>query len=285
MATFPWLKKFWDVLRRAPASLRVSTDVTPALLEVGRKWGIEPDRDLYYASDLRDIREKGAPRNGVPQTSIRRLYLQLQVFTGCRDIQALAAAARGSGIESVVYADLNDPFGVALLTIDEDPEFFVKDVRNFIKDSPFDELTHKPEMTMVGRSYSMGREANLEDWLLGKPRRNALNPDWPCAGWYPLRRKSEFNILPPADQGKILMEHAMIGRTYGSAGYAQDIRLACYGLDRDDNEFVIGLVSNDLFPLSKIVQEMRKTQQTAKHMASLGPFFVGSAIWQSPLKK
>merc|ERR1712159_646869 len=28
-----WLKKFWDVLRRAPASLRVSTDVTPALLE------------------------------------------------------------------------------------------------------------------------------------------------------------------------------------------------------------------------------------------------------------
>ncbi len=259
--------------------------MTPELLEVGRKWGIEPDRDLYYASDLRDIREKGAPRNGVPQTSIRRLYLQLQVFTGCRDIQALAAAARGSGIESVVYADLNDPFRVALLTIDEDPEFFVKDVRNFIKDSPFDELTHKPEMTMVGRSYSMGREANLEDWLLGKPRRNALNPDWPWAVWYPLRRKSEFNILPPADQGKILMEHAMIGRTYGSAGYAQDIRLACYGLDRDDNEFVIGLVSNDLFPLSKIVQEMRKTQQTAKHMASLGPFFVGRAIWQSPLKK
>ena len=77
----------------------------------------------------------------------------------------------------------------------------------------------------------------------------------------------------------------MLGLAYGSAGYAPDIRLACYGLDRNDNEFVIGLVSADLYPLSKIVQEMRKTQQTAKHMDSLGPFFVGKSIWQCPMKK
>lgn len=259
--------------------------MTPELLEVGRRWNIEPDRDLFYPADIRDIREKGAPRNGIPQTSIRRLYLQLQVFGGCTNSDAIVAATRKSGLESVVYADVNDPFGVALLTIAEDPELFVTKVRDFIVNSPFAELTQKPDLTMVGRSYSAGREPNLEDWLLGKPRRNALNPDWPWAVWYPLRRKSEFNILPPADQGKILMEHAMIGRSYGSAGYAQDIRLACYGLDRDDNEFVIGLVGADLYPLSRIVQEMRKTQQTAKHMESLGPFFVGRAIWQSPLKR
>ena len=229
--------------------------------------------------------EKGAPRSGVPQTSTRRLYLQLQVFGGCKDSDALVAAVEKSGLEAVVYADVNDPFGVGLLTIAEDPELFVTQARDFITSSPFAELDQKPDLTMIGRSYAMGREANLEDWLLGKPRRNALNPDLPWAVWYPLRRKSEFNILPPADQGKILMEHAMIGRAYGSAGYAQDIRLACYGLDRADNEFVIGLVSADLFPLSKIVQEMRKTQQTAKHMESLGPFFVGRTIYQSPLKK
>lgn len=259
--------------------------MTPELLEVGRRWGIEPDRDLYYPGDIRDIREKGAPRNGVPQTSTRRLYLQLQAFGGCRDTAPLVAAAKESGLETVVYADVNDPFGVALLTIFEDPEGFVTKGREFIVNSPFGELTQKPDLTMIGRSYAAGREPNLEDWLLGKPRRNALNTDLPWAVWYPLRRKSEFNILPHADQGRILMEHAMIGRAYGSAGYAQDIRLACYGLDRDDNEFVIGLVSRDLYPLSKIVQEMRKTQQTAKHMESLGPFLVGRAIWQSPLKK
>lgn len=259
--------------------------MTPELGEVGRRWGIEPDRDLFYPADLRDIREKGAPRMGVPQTSRRRLYLQLQVFGGCSDTAALVKATRSSGLESVLYADVNDPFGVALLTITEDPEIFVTKARDFIVNGPFAELNRKPDLTMIGRSYSSGREANLEDWLLGKPRRNALNPDLPWAIWYPLRRKSEFGILPPAEQGKILMEHATIGRAYGSAGYAQDIRLACHGLDRDDNEFVIGLVSADLYPLSKIVQEMRKTQQTAKHMASLGPFFVGKAIWQSPLKR
>jgi len=259
--------------------------MTPELLEVGRRWDIEPDRDLFYPSDIRDIREKGAPRNGVPQTSIRRLYLQLQVFGGCKDSKAIADAVEKSDLEAVVYADVNDPFGIGLLTIAEDPELFVTKARDFITNSPIAELEQKSDLTMIGRSYAMGREANLEDWLLGKPRRNALNPDMPWAVWYPLRRKSEFNIMSPADQGKILMEHAMIGRAYGSAGYAQDIRLACYGLDRDDNEFVIGLVSADLFPLSKIVQEMRKTQQTAKHMESLGPFFVGRTIYQSPLKK
>ncbi|HCK11212.1 MAG TPA: hypothetical protein DHW45_15150 [Candidatus Latescibacteria bacterium] len=259
--------------------------MTPELLEVARRWNIEPDRDLFHPSDVRDIREKGAPRRGVPQTSVRRLYLQLQVFGGCNDTQAVVDAVSNSGLESVVYADVTDPFGIGLLTITENPELFVTKARDFVVNSPLAELEQKPDLTMVGRSYSMGREANLEDWLLGKPRRNALNPDWPWAVWYPLRRKSEFNILSPTEQGKILMEHAMIGRTYGSAGYAQDIRLACHGLDRNDNEFLIGLLSQDLFPLSRIVQDMRKTQQTAKHMASLGPFFVGRAVWQSPLKK
>jgi aryl-alcohol dehydrogenase-like predicted oxidoreductase/chlorite dismutase len=259
--------------------------MTPELLEVGRRWSIEPDRDLFFPSDIRDIRERGAARNGIPQTSNRRLYLQLQAFGGCKDTESLISATRESGLETVLYADVNDPFGVALLTIAEDPEMFVNEARDFLVHSPFADLEQKPNFTMVGRSYAAGREQNLEDWLLGKPRRNALNPDLPWAVWYPLRRKSDFALMSPAEQGKILMEHAMIGRAYGSAGYAQDIRLNCYGLDRDDNEFVIGLVSRELHPLSRIVQEMRKTQQTAKHMESLGPFFVGRTIWQSPLKK
>ena len=49
---------------------------------------------------------------------------------------------------------------------------------------------------------------------------------------------------------------------FGAADYAHDVRLACHGLDRDDNDFVIGLIGKDLFPLSAVVQSMRKTQQT-----------------------
>src|SRR5262249_45576731 len=60
--------------------------------------------------------------------------------------------------------------------------------------------------------------------------------------------------------------------------YAHDIRLACHGLDKDDNDFVVGLIGKELFPLSAIVQAMRKTQQTALYLERLGPFFVGRAV-------
>ena len=35
------------------------------------------------------------------------------------------------------------------------------------------------------------------------------------------------------------------------------------------------------FPLSAIVQTMRKTQQTSLYLERLGPFFIGRALWQS----
>ena len=58
----------------------------------------------------------------------------------------------------------------------------------------------------------------------------------------------------------ILMEHAGIGRAFGRAGLGYDVRLACHGLDKNDNDFVIGLLGGELHPLSVIVQRMRKTQ-------------------------
>ena len=50
-------------------------------------------------------------------------------------------------------------------------------------------------------------------------------------------------------------------------------------MDRDDNDFVIGLIGKDLFPLSALVQSMRRTQQTALYLDRLGPFFIGRAVW------
>ncbi len=234
--------------------------------------------------EVLNIHESGAPKNGVPQTSEKRLYVQLQVFTNCLNPDSLVKPLKASGFNHVLYLDLNDPQGIALLSMSENPGVFADEIRLILASEPFVALKHKPEMTMTGRTYSTGREADLEDWLLQKPRRNALNPEWPWAIWYPLRRKPEFEILPKDEQGKILYEHAKIGIAFGQADYAHDIRLACHGLDKNDNEFVLGLVGRDLYPLSKVVQEMRKTQQTAKYMESLGPFFVGKVLWQSQLK-
>jgi chlorite dismutase len=102
----------------------------------------------------------------------------------------------------------------------------------------------------------------------------------PWAVWYPLRRTGAFARLGPKEQGAILREHGVIGRAYGEAGLGHDIRLACNGLDQNDNDFVIGLIGPDLYPLSHLVQAMRKTIQTSEYIEKLGPFFVGRACWQ-----
>jgi len=65
---------------------------------------------------------------------------------------------------------------------------------------------------------------------------------------------------------------------FGAGDLAHDVRLACHGLDRADNDFVIGLIGKDLFPLSAVVQSMRKTQQTSLYLDRLGPFFVGRKL-------
>ena len=78
----------------------------------------------------------------------------------------------------------------------------------------------------------------------------------------------------------MLSEHGGIGRAYGKAGFATDIRLACHGLNKDDNDFIVGLLGKELFPLSALVQHMRRTRQTSEFIEKMGPFFVGRALWQ-----
>ena len=228
-----------------------------------------------------DLREKGAPLGGEPQASDRRLYVQLQVFGGCPDPEPVQALLESQGVEGVLYLDLQDPQGIGLLLLSEQPEWFAREGRALLNSEPLRTLPRKPEFTLFGKTYSSGREANLEDWLLAKPRRAVLDPARPWAVWYPLRRKSEFALLSREEQGKILFEHAKLGMAYGESGYATDVRLSCYGLDTHDNEFVLGLIGAELHPLSALVQDMRKTQQTAKFIQSMGPFFVGRASWQS----
>ena len=227
-----------------------------------------------------DADERGA--NG--QRSSRRLFMQLQVFGGCSDPKTLVSALERSQVEAVLYADLHDARGVGVLSFAQDPAFFVTRLREVLGAEPFGALVPKPALAMIGRSYASGYEQDLDDWLLHRPRRTVLNPSWPWAIWYPLRRTGAFAKLSAQEQGAILREHGAIGRAYGEADLAHDIRLACHGLDGRDNDFLIGLVGRELQPLSHLVQAMRKTAQTSEYMASLGPFFVGHTLWQSPLR-
>lgn len=225
-----------------------------------------------------DLREIGAPIDGEPQVSDSRLFFQLHVFGHClhpdviiEDIQ------RHKPPVAVFYDDLNDPAGLGVLLCADSPSALMNysSILRQLQDKSYSSTSYRPEMTMIGRTYSSGREPNLEEWLVNKPLQSALNPDFPWAIWYPLRRNPEFYRLEPSERGRILGEHAMLGRSYAAGGYASDIRLACFGLDTNDNEFVIGLVGPELYPLSRLIQDMRQTEQTTKYIESLGPFFVG----------
>lgn len=228
-----------------------------------------------------DISEKGGIKNGRQQRSDARLFMQFLAFGGCEHSRPLMDALESSGISGVLYEDVNDPRGVGLLTLSEDPNFFLDCVRPLLNGPVFRPLVQKPEYTMLGRTYAIGYEPDLIDVLLHRPRRTVLNRAWRWAVWYPLRRSGKFAQLQPEEQRTILAEHGAIGMSFGSADYAHDIRLACHGLDKDDNDFVVGLIGKELYPLSAIVQTMRKTQQTSLYLERLGPFFVGRATWQS----
>ena len=228
-----------------------------------------------------DLSEKGGVKNGQPQRSDRRLFMQFVAFGGCADADPLGDTLARARISGVLYEDINDPRGVGLLTFSEDPDFFLDRVRPLLNSPGFSDLVQKPEHTMLGRTYALGYEPDLQEVLLDRPRRTVLNPLWKWGVWYPLRRSGKFAQLPDQEQRVILAEHGAVGMSFGAGDYAHDVRLACHGLDKEDNDFVVGLIGKDLYPLSAIVQVMRKTQQTALYLEKLGPFFVGRVVWQS----
>jgi len=228
-----------------------------------------------------EISEPGRGSGGEPVRLNRRLFFQLLVFGGCRDSAMLVRALEEKEVSGTLYADLNDHRGVGLLTFAEDPAFFIDGLRPILLSQPFAELSLKEEMTMTGRTYSRGYEQDLEETLIERPKRRVLDPELRWAVWYPLRRSGRFEQLEEKEQRSILAEHGAIGHAFGKAGLAHDVRLDCRGLNRDDNDFVIGVLGRELHPLSVVVQRMRKTRQTSQYLTHLGPFFTGRVIWQS----
>ncbi len=224
-----------------------------------------------------DLAERGAN----DARSDRRLFMQFHAFGECFDTPAAIEAMRQLQVPGVIYEDLNDPQGIGVVLVSEHADDFVTHYRRLLQGAPFETFTPRPELTMFGRTYSIGYERDLDETLIDRPRKHLLHHDWLWAVWYPLRRKGGFTQLPREEQMAILKEHGTIGMRFGAADAGHDIRLACHGLDRNDNDFVIGLVGPELAPLSKLVETMRSTVQTSTWLQSLGPFFVGKKVWQA----
>src|SRR3954467_1922787 len=91
------------------------------------------------------LSEKGGIRNGEPQRSNERLFMQLLAFGGCPDARPLASALERAGLAAVLYEDVNDPRGIALLTFSAAADVFVDRVRPLLNSAPFASLQQKPE--------------------------------------------------------------------------------------------------------------------------------------------
>src|SRR5438552_2448273 len=105
-----------------------------------------------------DISERGGVKDGRPQALDRRLFMQLLAFGGVSDVNHLISHLSQSGLMCVLYEDLHDPRGVALLTLSEDPAIFITRLRRMLTVGPFERLTQKHDLTMFGRTYSLGYE-------------------------------------------------------------------------------------------------------------------------------
>ncbi len=235
-----------------------------------------------------DLRERGAVKDGQPQMLDKRLFMQLLVLRPAEMTsdtpRVLGELIAAENMSVVVYEDATDPTSLGVLTFSSEPLDFVDKVRKALIAKGAPQFSTRDDMTMFGRAYSTGYEDDLEFWMLRRPAETVLNPEYPWAVWYPLRRSGAFEKLEPREKGGILREHGEIGKTYGRSNLAHDVRLACHGLDKNDNEFVIGLIGQELHPLSHVVQRMRGTRQTSEFISQMGPFFVGRAVYRSAAK-
>jgi len=274
-------------MKEKPQQISGGGAVTPGYLaRIGRalavKFGGAKAPQHALKEHIVQLEEKGAEG----KTLDKRLYMQLSVldadnaYAGSNMESALHQALKNKKVDHIIYANIVDPTSIGVLTWSSDPSYFVDNVRPVLQQKEFYSLKYRQGWQMFGKTYTNGHEKDLEHWLLRKPLDAAFKEDNLYALWYPMRRSGKFYLLEPAEKCRLVLAHAAIGRAYGVGGHASDIRLNCFGIDGDDNEFVVGLCSHDLNALSKCVQDMRVTQHTSLYMDKLGPFFVGQRKFQ-----
>jgi chlorite dismutase len=130
----------------------------------------------------------------------------------------------------------------------------------------------------VGAHVRVGDRARPGGLAAARPAAQLADPYDEWAVWYPLRRSAAFYRLPGGERRRVLAEHGRIGAWFTGAGYVDDVRLDCFGLDPDDNEFVIGLFAPRLDWASRLVKSMRSSEHTSSYIERLGPFYVGRRV-------
>src|SRR3954464_5688906 len=94
-----------------------------------------------------EVSERGAPRDGIPQTMDRRLFMQLTVFESDKSLapadalKNLGAALKRRNVPSVIYEDVTTPHGLGVLSWSEEPLDFAPKLRPVFGDPEAASLT------------------------------------------------------------------------------------------------------------------------------------------------
>ena len=238
-------------------------------------------RDARRPDRPRPSAEKGT-RDGERISLDRRLFVKFTACGNCRDVNAAAANALDrAGVTGALYLDANDPRGIGLVAVSEDPEWFVTTWRDLLAspplrcdgakgrsstcwDAPIPSATSRTSSTCSssGRSPASPtrRSAGRSGTRFAVPSPSRSSPPPTSAASSPSTAPSATGTAPPGSPS-----------TCASPATASTA---------NDNDFIIGLLGANLFPLSSIVQAMRGTEQTSRYLESLGPFFVGRVAWQ-----
>ncbi len=198
-------------------------------------------------------------------------------MTGCLDVQPLQGPLGVKKLDCVLYKDAADARGAGLLILANDPELFTGELRDMLCARPYQALTVRPEYSLLGRAFSRNTE-HSDEVVISAARDTLMNTRWPWAVWFPLRHSRKFAGLSNDEQNRLLDEFEATPEI--EAGDAGEVRLQCHGLDASGNDMFVGLVGGDLGQLSTIIARRQQTEYVTGYIDSLGPFFVGQAIWQ-----
>jgi chlorite dismutase len=198
------------------------------------------------------------------------LFMQLLVFTDCSEIKPLLLPLKHLPLDCVVYKDLNDPQGFALLAVADDPELFVTDLRDVLCSRLFRVLMQRHDLTMTGRTWG---DANSN---IDQLEAVVKDEEWAWVLWYPMRGTPAFAALNEAEQVAVL--DGITSSTGLNAGDFGHVRLKSHALDRDGNEFIHGVHARSPHDLSRFIEAFTRAEQHAEHIASAGPFFIGRDV-------
>ena len=242
---------------------------------------VKPRVDDRPGGRERGRRRRGARSLGRGRDDVARppaLHAAPRVRRRARH-RRLIAALESAGLASVLYEDVNDPTGVALLTLSRRRRRSSPSTAAFLQSSLFAELTPKPNSRCSAAPTRSATSRISRRRSSTGPRRRVLDPALPWAIWYPLRRAGSFEQLS-ARAG----HHPHGARRDRDGVRPRRPRLrhpARVPWPRSRRQRLRDRPARaELHPLSIIVQRMRKTKQTSLHLERLGPFFVGRVAYQ-----